>query len=51
MSERLLSLYEKLILRHPVVSLLAIILIAITMALGLPNLKARCSPGLSHSRK
>jgi predicted RND superfamily exporter protein len=42
-SERLLGLYEKLILRHPVVSLLAIILIAITMALGLPNLKLDAS--------
>jgi len=43
MSERLLGIYEKLILRHPVISILAIILVAIGMALGLPNLKLDAS--------
>ena len=43
MSESLLGIYEKLILRRPVLALLAIILIAIGMSLGLPNLKLDAS--------
>ncbi len=43
MSERLLGIYEKLILRHPVASILAVIVVAIAMAFGLPNFKLDAS--------
>jgi predicted RND superfamily exporter protein len=43
MSKSLLKFYEKLILRHPVFSILSVILIAIVMGLGLPNLKLDAS--------
>ena len=43
MSERLLGLYEKLILRHPVASMLLVLAIAIAMAFGLPNFKLDAS--------
>ena len=43
MSERLLGLYEKLILRRPVVAILAMILIAVVMAFGLVGLKLDAS--------
>ena len=43
MSERLLGIYEKLILRHPVASILAVIIVAIAMAFGLPNFKLDAS--------
>ena len=43
MSERLLGLYEKLILRRPVVAILAVILIAVVMAFGLVGLKLDAS--------
>jgi len=43
MSESLLKIYEKLILRRPVVALLAIVLIAVAMAFGLINLKLDAS--------
>mgnify|MGYP003624208988 CR=1 FL=1 len=43
MSERLLGIYEKLILRHPVASILLVIAIAIAMAFGLPNFKLDAS--------
>ncbi|MDX2463866.1 MAG: MMPL family transporter [Porticoccus sp.] len=43
MSERLLGIYEKLILRHPVASMMMVIVIAIAMAFGLPNFKLDAS--------
>jgi predicted RND superfamily exporter protein len=43
MSERLLGIYEKLILRRPVVAILAMILIAVVMAFGLAGLKLDAS--------
>ncbi len=43
MSERLLGIYEKLILRHPVASIIAVIIVAIAMAFGLPNFKLDAS--------
>ena len=43
MSERLLGIYEKLILRHPVASIIAVIVVAIAMAFGLPNFKLDAS--------
>ena len=43
MSERLLGIYEKLILRHPVVSIVTVIAVAIAMAFGLPNFKLDAS--------
>ena len=43
MSERFLGIYEKLILRHPMASILVVILIAIAMAFGLPNFKLDAS--------
>ncbi|MEH6469349.1 MAG: MMPL family transporter, partial [Porticoccus sp.] len=43
MSERLLGIYEKLILRRPVVAILAMILIAVVMAFGLTGLKLDAS--------
>jgi uncharacterized protein len=43
MSERFLGIYEKLILRHPVASILVVILVAIAMAFGLPNFKLDAS--------
>jgi predicted RND superfamily exporter protein len=43
MSERLLGIYEKLILRHPVASMLMVMAIAIAMAFGLPNFKLDAS--------
>jgi uncharacterized protein len=43
MSERLLGIYEKLILRRPVVVILAVTLIAVVMAFGLVGLKLDAS--------
>ena len=43
MSERLLEIYEKLILRRPMSAILAMILIAVVMAFGLPGLKLDAS--------
>lgn len=43
MSERLLGVYETLILRRPVVAILAMILIAVVMAFGLVGLKLDAS--------
>lgn len=43
MSERLLGIYETLILRRPVVAILAMILIAVVMAFGLVGLKLDAS--------
>lgn len=43
MSERLLGIYEKLILRRPVLAILAIVLIAVVMAFGLVGLKLDAS--------
>ena len=43
MSNRLLALYEKSILLHPVASIAFVILVAITMGLGLPNFKLDAS--------
>jgi predicted RND superfamily exporter protein len=43
MSERLLEIYEKLILRRPVVAILAMTLIAVFMAFGLVGLKLDAS--------
>ena len=43
MSERLLGIYEKLILRRPVVAILAMTLIAVFMAFGLVGLKLDAS--------
>ena len=43
MSEKLLGIYEKLILRRPVLAILAIVLIAVVMAFGLVGLKLDAS--------
>ena len=43
MSERLMGIYEKIILRHPVASIAAVLIIAIAMAFGLPNFKLDAS--------
>jgi predicted RND superfamily exporter protein len=43
MSERLLGIYEKLILRRPVASIVAVLLLAVGMAFGLPNFKLDAS--------
>ena len=43
MSKHLLKVYEELILHYPVVSILAIVLITVVMAFGLPNLKLDAS--------
>ena len=43
MSNRLLALYEKSILLHPVASIAFVILVAITMGFGLPNFKLDAS--------
>ncbi|MDX2463459.1 MAG: MMPL family transporter [Porticoccus sp.] len=43
MSKSLLRIYEKLILRHPIIAILAVMFIAIMMGLGLPNLKLDAS--------
>lgn len=43
MSERLLGIYEKIILRHPVASITGVIIVAIAMAFGLPNFKLDAS--------
>lgn len=43
MSERLMGIYEKIILRHPVASIAAVIIVAIAMAFGLPNFKLDAS--------
>lgn len=43
MSERLLGIYEKLILRRPVASIVAVLLLATGMAFGLPNFKLDAS--------
>ncbi len=43
MSERLLGIYEKLVLRHPKMVMIAVLLLAIGMAFGLPNFKLDAS--------
>ena len=43
MSKRLLAVYESLILRRPVASIIFVILVAIGMAFGLPNFKLDAS--------
>ena len=43
MSKRLLGVYEKLILRRPVASIVVVLLLAIGMAFGLPNFKLDAS--------
>lgn len=43
MSEQLLGIYEKLILRRPVASIVAVLLLAVGMAFGLPNFKLDAS--------
>lgn len=43
MSEKLLGVYEKLILRRPVLAILAVVLIAVVMAFGLVGLKLDAS--------
>ncbi len=43
MSKRLLAVYESLILRRPVASIIFVVLIAIGMAFGLPNFKLDAS--------
>lgn len=43
MSERLLGIYEKLILRHPLVVMIAVLLLAVAMGFGLPNFKLDAS--------
>ena len=43
MSERLLGIYEKLVLRHPLAAIIFIILLAVGMAFGLPNFKLDAS--------
>ncbi len=42
-NNQLAGIYETLILRHPIIAILAIMLIAIGMAFGLPNLKLDAS--------
>ena len=43
MSKRLLGAYEALVLRHPAISLLLVMLMAVAMAFGLPNFKLDAS--------
>lgn len=43
MSKRLLGIYEKLILCHPVASIVVVLIIAVVMAFGLPNFKLDAS--------
>ena len=39
MSKRLLGFYEAVVLRHPALSMLIVVLLAVLMAFGLPNFK------------
>ncbi|MBQ0719793.1 MAG: MMPL family transporter [Gammaproteobacteria bacterium] len=43
MSERLLHAYERIVLMHPRLVLLAVLLVAVALALGLPNFKLDAS--------
>ncbi|WP_461519213.1 efflux RND transporter permease subunit [Porticoccus sp.] len=43
MSERLLGIYEKLVLRHPLAAIILVVLLAVGMAFGLPNFKLDAS--------
>ncbi|WP_461481633.1 efflux RND transporter permease subunit [Porticoccus sp.] len=43
MPERLLGLYEKIVLRHPLAVMIAVLLLAVAMAFGLPNFKLDAS--------
>jgi predicted RND superfamily exporter protein len=43
MSKRLLGFYEAVVLRHPALSMLMVVLLAVLMAFGLPNFKLDAS--------
>ena len=43
MSARLLSIYQSIVLRHPLAVLIAVLLLAVGMAFGLPNFKLDAS--------
>ena len=43
MSARLLRIYQSIVLRHPLAVLLAVLLLAVGMAFGLPNFKLDAS--------
>ncbi len=43
MREKILALYERLVLRHPILALLTVFLLALLMAFGLPNFKLDAS--------